>query len=390
MVARRYMELITSGTETIAGLPVPASSTEDERFMLQALELAEKGRRTASPNPVVGCVVVSEGRVAGAGFHERAGEPHAEVNALRVAGPAARGATLYVTLEPCSHHGRTPPCVEGILEAGVGRVVVAAGDPNPLVGGEGLKRLREGGVDVVRGPFAELAARQNEAYWKWITSARPFVTLKSAVSFDGKVATRTRDSRWVTSEEARRDVHELRAACDAVMVGIGTVMADDPRLTARDVGECQQPLRVVIDTLGRTPAGSKVADIADAPTLIAVSGLAAGRDTLALEEKGVRILRSGAGDKVDLAGVLDVLGREDVTSVLCEGGPTLAAGLWQEGLADKLIMYVAPKVVGGSLAPGPIGGEGIELMADAAALELDSVSEIGADLKIVAYPGGRL
>jgi diaminohydroxyphosphoribosylaminopyrimidine deaminase / 5-amino-6-(5-phosphoribosylamino)uracil reductase len=390
MVARKGMELIDRQTPTISGLRRPSAKTEEERFMLRALELAERGRRTASPNPMVGCLVVAGGKVAGEGFHERAGDPHAEVHALSAAGPSARGSTLYVTLEPCSHHGRTPPCVQSIIASGVARVVIASSDPNPLVSGAGIKALRAQGVEVMEGPYADIARRQNEAFVKWITTGRPFVTLKSALSLDGKVATRTGDSKWLTSETSRHDVHELRAQSDVVMVGIGTVLADDPRLTARDVGECGQPGRVVIDSMARTPLGSRVADTGDAPTIVAVCERAEEGAVAALEARGVTILRSGGEGRVDLVGVMDHLGRNEVTSVLCEGGPTLAAGLWGERCVDKLMVYLAPKVVGGAIAPGPIGGEGVELMEQAGGLELDSVTEMGPDLKVVAYPRGRL
>jgi diaminohydroxyphosphoribosylaminopyrimidine deaminase / 5-amino-6-(5-phosphoribosylamino)uracil reductase len=275
-----------------------------------ALELAERGRRTTKPNPVVGAVVVADGEVVGEGWHERAGEAHAEVIALESAGERARGATLYVTLEPCSHHGRTPPCVDAILAAGVARVVVGAADPNPKTAGQGFARLREGGVEVelLDGELARQARRQNEAWRTWIASGRPFVTYKAAVTLDGRVA--VPDARWVTGEESRRRVHELRAASDAVAVGMGTVRADSPRLDARGVGAERQPRRLAFGR-GPLPEGSE---------LELVSG--------PLDEE------------------LKRLGADGVQSLLLEGGPTLATAFLQEGLVDKLLLFVAPTIAG--------------------------------------------
>jgi diaminohydroxyphosphoribosylaminopyrimidine deaminase/5-amino-6-(5-phosphoribosylamino)uracil reductase len=382
------MELITPTTETVAGIPKPAPGSEDERHMLRALELAERGRGTTSPNPMVGAVIVADGEVVGEGYHERAGGPHAEVGAVESAGASARGATIYVTLEPCSHQGRTPPCAALLLEAGLAQVVIAMKDPNPLVAGGGARMLAEGGVEVVEGPYGEIARRQNESYVTWVTSGRPFVTLKMAMSLDGKVATMTGDSRWVTADVARADVHRMRAASDAVMVGIGTVLADDPALTAREVGAKRQPARVIVDSRARTPLGSKVTDTTEARTLIAVTASAPAERRNALEERGIEIVEAGAGDRVDLLSLLEALGQREVTSVLAEGGPTVTASLLEQGLADKLVFYLAPKVVGGRRAPGPVGGEGPEAMSMARAFEIDAVEAIEPDLKITAYPSG--
>ena len=276
----------------------------------RALELAERGRGTTHPNPVVGAVVVDGGEVVGEGWHKQAGGPHAEVVALGAAGGRARGATLYVTLEPCAHHGRTPPCVDAILAAGIARVVAGTPDPNPKTDGRGFARLREGGVEVelLEGAEAASARRQNETWRTWISARRPFVTYKAAVTLDGRVV--LPESRWVTGEESRRRVHELRAASDAVAVGMGTVRADSPHLDARDVGAERQPRRLAF---GRGP-------LPESSELELVSG-------------------SIAEELARLAG-------EGVQSLLLEGGPTLATSFLREGLVDKLLLFVAPTLAG--------------------------------------------
>jgi diaminohydroxyphosphoribosylaminopyrimidine deaminase / 5-amino-6-(5-phosphoribosylamino)uracil reductase len=298
----------------------------------RALELAERGRGTTHPNPLVGAVVVAGGEVVGEGWHERAGGPHAEVVALEHAGDRAQGAVLYVTLEPCAHHGCTPPCVDAIVAAGVARVVVGAADPNPQTDGQGFVRLRAAGIDVelLEGESAMRARRQNEAWRTWISAGRPFVTYKAAVTLDGRIT--VPGSRWVTGEESRRRVHELRAASDAVAVGMGTVRADSPRLDARDVGAERQPRRFAFGS-GPLPAGSELE------------------------------LRSGPPEE-ELAG----LGAEGVQSLLLEGGPTLATSFLRAGLVDKLLLFVAPMLVGsgrhwiGEL-DGPLAVSGLEAEA---------------------------
>jgi diaminohydroxyphosphoribosylaminopyrimidine deaminase/5-amino-6-(5-phosphoribosylamino)uracil reductase len=307
------------------------------RWLARALELAERGRGTTHPNPVVGAVLIRDDTVVGEGWHERRGEPHAEVHALRAAGERARGSTLYVTLEPCSHHGTTPPCTQAVVAAGVARVVVGALDPTDEV--EGVERLREAGVEVeVVDSFD--ARRQNEAWRTWVAEGRPFVTLKLAVTLDGRVA--VPGERWVSGEESRRLVHELRAASDAVAVGMGTVRADAPRLDARDVEVHRQPRRLAFGR-GPLPEGS------------------------ALE------LRAGA-----LADELASLAAEDVQSLLLEGGPTVAASFLAEGLVDKVLLFVAPKLAGGG--PHVLG----ELPAPVPLTRLGARS-VGGDVLLEAY-----
>ena len=381
------MELFDDYHETIARTRKPEPESEDERFMLRALELAEKGRGRTGPNPLVGAAVVSDGNILGEGYHEMLGGPHAEVNALNSAGSKAEGAVLYVTLEPCAHRGRTTPCVNEIVGAGIVRVVMACRDPNPLVDGRGEEYLRGHGVVVEQGPYEEIARRQNEAYLKRITSGMPFVTLKMAMSLDGKTATRTGDSRWITSEESRADVHLMRSWSDAIMVGIGTVLADDPRLTVR-LGKDRDisPLRVVVDGMARTPVNSHIADTSEAPTLVAVAGGAPEDSRRALEENGVEVVEVGSDDRVELRLLLELLSEREIANLLVEGGGELAGGLWGDGLVDKLVFFFAPMIIGGGEAPGSIGGEGAQTVEESLKVSIDGVFRIGPDIKVVAYP----
>jgi diaminohydroxyphosphoribosylaminopyrimidine deaminase/5-amino-6-(5-phosphoribosylamino)uracil reductase len=383
------MNIFQEGTETIAGMKKPEPSSEGERQMLRALELAETGRGRTSPNPMVGAVIVKDHRIIGEGYHEEVGGPHAEVNALKSAGEDAKGATMYVTLEPCSHQGRTPPCADRVVESGIATVVMAIRDPNPLVSGAGERLLREQGLQVEFGPYPEIARRQNEGYLNWITTGMPFVTLKMAMSLDGKVATRTGESKWISSDISRADAHQMRAACDAIMVGIGTVIHDDPILTARTGRQVHNPIRVVVDSLGRTPPESHVGDTREAATIIAVSDSAPDESVRALQDRGLEVVRIDDRGKVDLPGLLQLLGDRGVLNLLVEGGPELTRALWEAGLVDKLVFYFAPKVIGGCGAPGPVGGSGVESMDQAYPLSIDAVFAKGPDIKVVAYPGGK-
>ena len=363
----------------------------DASFMRRALDLARRGRGKASPNPMVGAVIVSnDGRIVGEGWHERPGTPHAEPVALAAAGAEARGATLYVTLEPCSHTGRTPPCAPAVIAAVIGRVVAATSDPNPKVDGRGFAALREAGVRVDVGTLAADAERLIAGFFKHTRTGLPFVTLKMAASLDGKVAARDGSSRWITGQAARQDVHVARAESDAIMVGAGTVAADDPSLTVRLEGyDGRAPLRVVVDGRGRTPADSAVLD-GQAPTLIATTNAApaACRDAWSAAGAEVLILASPAGSPgmVPLRPLMAELGRRDVQTVLLEGGPTLAWSAVRGGLVDRFVLYLAPKLVGGSNAPGILGGEGIPGMDGALGLRIEEVERVGDDIKVVAVP----
>jgi diaminohydroxyphosphoribosylaminopyrimidine deaminase/5-amino-6-(5-phosphoribosylamino)uracil reductase len=319
-------------------------------------------------------------------FHQGAGEPHAEVLALRAAGAAARGATLYVSLEPCDHYGRTPPCTAAIIDAGIVRVVAAIRDPNPVVNGRGFDALRAAGIEVREGVHADEAERLNEAFVKHVRTGVPFVTWKTAASLDGKVAARDGSSRWITGKVARADVHRLRAAADAILVGSGTALADDPSLTVRDPAYGgRPPLRVLVDGRGRVPATGDLFDDA-APTLVATTEdaprerreewRAAGADVVVFEPE--------AGH-VPLGRLVSDLGKRDVQGALLEGGPTLAWAAVEEGAVDKVVVYLAPKLIGGEDAPGALGGRGFAPIAGALGLRIHSFDRVGEDLKVEAY-----
>jgi diaminohydroxyphosphoribosylaminopyrimidine deaminase/5-amino-6-(5-phosphoribosylamino)uracil reductase len=326
----------------------------DRQFMQRALELAERGRGFTSPNPVVGAVAVSDGRVVGEGFHERYGGPHAEVNALGAAGAAATGATLYVTLEPCCVWGNTPPCTDAILRAGVSRVVVAIEDPNPSVSGRGIAELKRGGVDVEVGLLAEEAATANEAYLKFRVTGLPLVLLKMALSLDGRVAAPEGGPRWISSEDSRERVHGMRGAADCVLVGIGTVLADDPALTdRRPAGGRRQPARLVVDSALRIPDGSAlVAGARGVRTVVACAEDAPEGRRTALEDRGVTVWRCrGGANGLDLEDVLRRTAESGMTTVLCEGGPTLATSLLRGALVDRVAFFIAPALVGSQGTP---------------------------------------
>ena len=353
--------------------------------MQRAIELAREAVGSTSPNPPVGAVLVRDGRVVGEGRTQPTGGPHAEAEALRMAGDAARGADLYVTLEPCAHHGRTPPCTDALVEAGVASVCIAVMDPAPHTAGRGVERLREAGipVTVVDGPSE--AQQLVEAFAKHVTSGLPFVVAKFAMSLDGKIAARSGDSRWISNETSRREAHRLRAEADAVMVGIGTALADDPLLTVRDAPLTArgQPLRIVVDSTGRLPASAAML-AAEGTTLVAVASPEAAR---AIETGGAEpVVAPGADGRVDLSQLLTELGARDVMSLLVEGGAALHGALFDSCLVDKVVAFVAPVVIGGDGVPGPIGGVGAERMAEALRLHDVMYSELDGDMMVVGYP----
>jgi diaminohydroxyphosphoribosylaminopyrimidine deaminase/5-amino-6-(5-phosphoribosylamino)uracil reductase len=346
---------------------------DDTRFMRRALELARSAEGLVSPRPPVGAVVVRDGRVVGEGATQPTPGPHAETVALDAAGAAARGATLYVTLEPCSHHSATAPCADSVVAAGVTRVVAACRDPYPLVRGRGFRRLRGAGIDVHTGVLGEQARELVEPFRMWATQDRPFVTLKLAASLDGKVAAPDGTSRWITGEPARRDVHALRARADAIMVGAGTVVADDPALTVRLDGVRRTPRRVVCDSSGRTPPTARIFD-GEAPAVVIT--VAEGRREWDAEI--VEVARSEAG--VDLWAGLEALARAGVCHVLCEGGPSLAASLLASRLVDRMIVYLAPIVIGGD-APG-LFADGVKTLEEAWRMRIVRTERVGADVRI--------
>jgi diaminohydroxyphosphoribosylaminopyrimidine deaminase/5-amino-6-(5-phosphoribosylamino)uracil reductase len=364
---------------------------QDIANMRRALKLARQAAGRTSPNPMVGAVVVKDGEVVGEGCHLCAGTPHAEVHALAAAGEAARGSTVYVTLEPCCHHGRTGPCADALIRAGVRKVVAAMTDPNPKVAGGGLERLRAAGIEVVEGVLADEAALLNETFIKWVSTKMPFGLMKTAMTLDGKIATRTGQSKWITGEAARAFVHRLRDQCDAIMVGVGTVLADDPELTARlPAGGGKNPLRIIVDSTARTPLTAKVVADGKAPTLFAVAPDAPADRLAALQAAGCEIMtlpRSCTG--VDLRLLWQALGERSITSVLIEGGATVNAAALEAGIVDKIYAFVAPKIIGGAAAPGPVGGEGPASLAEAVLLENAACEQVGEDILITAYVAAR-
>lgn len=356
----------------------------DARYMRQALRLAARG--DTSPNPRVGSVVVKDGQVLATGFHARAGQPHAEVEALKKLNFSAPGATLYVNLEPCSHFGRTPPCTDAILRAGVTRVVAGMVDPNPLVSGRGFELLRSAGVEVVTGVLEAECQALNRGFVKAITTHKPYVTLKLAATADGKTATRTGASRWITSPDSRALVHQWRAHSDAVLVGVGTVLKDDPQLTARLERPVKRrpPLRVVLDTHLRAPAHAKVFS-PDAPTLVICGENAPFEAEAALLAVGVQVARVPELDgHLELAKALELLYQRGVVYVFAEPGATLAAALMHAHLVDRCCFFYAPHLFGGQNAPGMLGGTGVEKVSDAVNLRFDQIRRVGPDLLVEA------
>jgi len=358
----------------------------DLEFMERALELAERGAGRTSPNPMVGAVIVYAGAVVGEGYHERAGADHAEIVAIKRAGERARGATMYVTLEPCSHYGRTPPCTDAIISAGIARVVAAHVDPHELVAGRGIERLKEAGIEVEVGMLETRARRLNEAHVKFSETGLPFVYMKYAMSIDGKIATRTGNARWVTGEAARRRVHELRDRVDAIMVGSGTVRADNPELTTR-LPDGRDPVRVVLDTHARLDPRARVfTSASDAPTWLIVGEHCLDKQVRRFESGRQEVVRCRtSADRIDLRAALRLLAERSIRSVLLEGGPTVATAALEQGLIDKVLCFVAPVVVGGSDAPTPVVGRGVGRMADALRLTDVEIERVGTDVLIQGY-----
>ena len=354
-------------------------------YMKRAIALARRGMGRTSPNPAVGCVIVRDGMVVGEGWHRKAGEPHAEIHALRQAGAAAGGADVYVTLEPCAHFGKTPPCAEALIAAGVKRVMAAMIDPNPQVGGRGIGMLRAAGIEVTVGLMEEQSRLLNEPFIKYVTTGMPFVVLKSAMTLDGKTATHSGDSRWITGEKSRLYVHRLRAQADAVMVGVGTVRADDPLLTCRIAGG-KDPLRVIVDSTLAIPLHAQVLQLKSSARTIIATLAADTPKGKKIGSQGVQLMQCLERDgRVDLHDMFTRLGAMGVQSVLLEGGNTLAGEALRRGLVDKFLFFYAPKMVGGE-APGLFSGDGPAKMADAGRLGNLKIRRFGQDLLVEAYP----
>ncbi|MFZ0052987.1 MAG: bifunctional diaminohydroxyphosphoribosylaminopyrimidine deaminase/5-amino-6-(5-phosphoribosylamino)uracil reductase RibD [Desulfobaccales bacterium] len=360
--------------------------------MKLALRLAAKGAGWVSPNPMVGAVVVKEGRVVGRGFHRRAGAAHAEVAALRQAGETARGADLYVTLEPCNHQGRTPPCTEAILAAGLGRVIIATLDPNPQVPGAGAQFLQSRGLTVEVGLLAKEARRLNQAWFHWLESGRPWVIAKAACSLDGKIATAGGQSQWLTGEPARAFAHRLRHQVDAILVGIETVLNDDPQLTTRLPRRGHDPIRIVLDSTLRIPLASRVLHLeSPAPTWVACTTAAPAGKIRALKKLGAEVLilpgQSRDSGRVPLPYLMRLLGRQQVQSLLVEGGAEVLGAFFEQKLVNQFFFFFAPKFLGGRRAPGVLGGEGIVQLPDAPQARELVIRRVGADLLIKGYLG---
>ena len=358
-------------------------SATDHAFMAQALRLAEQGLFTTTPNPRVGCVLVKDGIVVGEGWHARAGEAHAEPLALAAAGAAARNATAYVTLEPCSHHGRTPPCADALVAAGVARVVAAMADPNPLVAGEGFARLRAAGIDTACGLLENEARELNIGFVSRMTRGRPWLRLKAAASLDGKTALDNGASQWITGPDARRDGHRWRARACAVLTGIGTVKDDDPQLTVRDVETSRQPLRVVVDSKLETPLTAR---ILQGGNVLVAGAVADASRIAALQAASAEVfIQPNAAGKVDLAGLLAELARRGINEVHAEAGCKLNGSLLREGLVDELLLYLAPCLVGHD-AQGLFNLAALTSLDDRRRLVLRDVRQIGADIRVLARP----
>ncbi|MES9945985.1 MAG: bifunctional diaminohydroxyphosphoribosylaminopyrimidine deaminase/5-amino-6-(5-phosphoribosylamino)uracil reductase RibD [Candidatus Thiodiazotropha sp.] len=371
------------------------NSTLDQGYMARAIQLAKRGWYSTHPNPRVGCLIVKDGEVIAEGFHRRAGEPHAERNALADAGVAARGATLYVTLEPCCHQGRTPPCTDALIESGVKRVVVAMPDPNPLVAGRGMELLRQAGIQVTEGVMRSQAEALNPGFIKRMTRGLPLIRCKMAMSLDGRTAMADGESQWITSPAARADVQRLRAQSAAILTGVGTLLADDPgmnvRLSGRELGLDQDvpvphPVRVVLDPELATPVDAKMLGL-PGPTLIICSGEQPLHGA-ALESAGAQIVRlPGDEQRLDLQQVVRYLGEQEINEVLLESGATLAGAMLEQGLVDELIVYQAPHLMG-SKGRGLFLLPDISRMADRIPLRVTDLRQIGPDIRITAKLSG--
>ncbi len=358
-------------------------SAVDHGMMARALQLAERGLWTTSPNPRVGCVLVHDGKIVGEGWHEKAGEPHAEVHALRAAGELARGATAYVTLEPCSHHGRTPPCAEALIAAGVSRVVAAMSDPNPLVAGQGLAMLRAAGIETASGLLESEARELNIGFVSRMTRGRPWLRLKAAASLDGKTALNNGVSQWITGPDARQDGHRWRARACAILTGIGTVRDDDPQLNVRAVATTRQPLRVVVDSKLETPLTARI--LQGGQVLIAAAVDDEKRANL-LRSAGAEVLvLPNAAGKVELKDLLEELGRRGINEVHAEAGFKLNGSLLREGLVDELLLYLAPCLIGHA-ASGVFNLPELATLDGKRRLQIRDLRQVGEDIRLIARP----
>lgn len=364
---------------------------EHSFYMELALHLAKSAEGQTGVNPMVGAVVVKDGRIIGMGAHLRQGQAHAEVHALNMAGGEAEGSTVYVTLEPCNHSGLTPPCTERLIHEKVKRVVIAALDPNPKVPGAGVNRLRDTGIEVITGVMRHEAEQLNEVFNKFITTGMPYVTLKSAMTLDGKLASRTGSSRWISGEASRLEVHRLRHTHQAILVGIGTVLADNPSLTTRLPVDALNPIRVIIDARLEIPLDARVIQDKSAPTFVVTTAAADREKVSALTMLGVEVLEAEAirDGRVNLDQMLRLLAAKSISSILVEGGGRVNGTFLSNGLVDKVICYIAPKVIGGEKAPSVFHWPGEDLMSDAIDFDVISIETVGSDIRWVGVPRNR-
>ncbi|GIN19317.1 bifunctional diaminohydroxyphosphoribosylaminopyrimidine deaminase/5-amino-6-(5-phosphoribosylamino)uracil reductase RibD [Siminovitchia fordii] len=361
----------------------------DHKFYMDlAIQLAESVIGQTSPNPAVGCVVVKNGQILGMGPHLKAGEPHAEVNALKQAGEKAEGADLYVTLEPCSHTGRTPPCADLIIEKKISRVFIAGLDPNPIVTGNGVAKLRDAGISVEYGLCEKQAEELNKFYFHFMKTRKPFITLKTAVTFDGKTAASSGDSKWITSSDARYDVHRYRHRHDAILVGITTVIQDNPHLTTRLPQGGKNPIRIVLDTYLKIPIESNLLNDNAAPTIIVCGKHANEKKRISIEEKGVKVKKMPT-EEIEIESLLNWLGTEKILSVFVEGGSTVHSSFIDSGLFQEIVMYMAPKLLNDREGMPAFAGLPKRLITDSIHLAFKSVERIGQDIKLIAEPTER-
>lgn len=380
--------MISKNERTDVDMGVIDMLESDEKFMKLALSLAEKGRGYVNPNPLVGAVIVKDGKVIGEGYHTAFGKPHAEIEAINSATEDIKGATMYVTLEPCCHQGKTPPCTEAIIKNQLARVVVATTDPNPLVSGSGIEKLKQSNIEITVGVLEEMAKIQNEVFIHYMTTNLPFTILKYAMSLDGKIACHTGDSKWITSEKSRTDVHRLRSSVSAVVTGIGTILSDDASLNVRLIdSKGREPHRIVVDSAARISLDAKILNLdSKSDTYIAVTEAASDEKLRKLKDYGAKIIMTKSKDgKVDLEELWKELGFLGMDSILIEAGEQLNAALLEAKLVNKIRAYIAPKIIGGTNAKSPIGGYGATNMSEVINLKSMNVTHIENDFVVEGY-----
>ena len=380
--------MISKNERTDVDMGVIDMLESDEKFMKLALSLAEKGRGYVNPNPLVGAVIVKDGKVIGEGYHTAFGKPHAEIEAINSATEDIKGATMYVTLEPCCHQGKTPPCTEAIIKNQLARVVVATTDPNPLVSGSGIEKLKQSNIEITVGVLEEMAKIQNEVFIHYMTTNLPFTILKYAMSLDGKIACHTGDSKWITSEKSRTDVHRLRSSLSAVVTGIGTILSDDASLNVRLIdSKGKEPHRIVVDSAARISLDAKILNLdSKSDTYIAVTEAASDEKLRKLEDYGAKIIMTKSKDgKVDLEELWKELGFLGMDSILIEAGEQLNAALLEAKLVNKIRAYIAPKIIGGTNAKSPIGGYGATNMSEVINLKSMNFTHVENDFVVEGY-----